>query len=365
MTDIYHFDKKKDAQTMIPADSGKRKKDQYIENIREGDVVNDFFAVKLKNAPRPYKKGTWFDIVAADKTGEIGIKFWGGDNKDRVKRLYESFNVGDIIQVRAGNVEVYDERLQISINENTGGIRRCGPTEYDVGDFIPSLEEERIQSLFKELQEVMKSIQHPQLQALLTMLFKDKGFVHEFLHSPSAITHHHNYLGGNLEHTIGVIHLCKSIAGYYPHVNKDLLLTGALLHDLGKLKEYAYGAAIDKTSEGNFIGHIVIGDRWLRHIIAQLRAEGTAFDEDLETQLCHIILSHHGKYEWGSPRMPKTIEACIVHQADLMDSQVKHFMQTIESNQQACDDDWGFVYDSDLGRRRMIYLKSTEGEKQP
>ena len=129
---------------------------------------------------------------------------------------------------------------------------------------------------------------------------------------------------------------------------------------MGKLKEYAYSAAIDKTDIGNFIGHIVIGDRWIRDRIQHLRDQGTAFDEELENHITHIILSHHGKYEWGSPRMPKTVEACIVHQADLMDSQVKFFMQTIETNQQASDDHWGFVYDSDLGRRRLVYLKPSE-----
>jgi len=362
MADIYQYDKKKDAQTMIPTDSGKRKKEQFIENIREGDVINDFFAVKLKNAPRPYKKGTWFDVVAADKTGEIGIKYWGGDNKDRVKRLYESFNVGDIIQVRAGYVEVYEDRMQISINEATGGIRRCGSTEYDVSDFIPSLDDSRIQELYKELQKYLSMIRHPQLKALLDLFFNDNEFVHEYCHAPSAITHHHNYLGGNLEHTIGVLRLCISIVEYYHNVNMDLLLTGAILHDLGKLKEYGYGAAIDKTDIGNFIGHIVIGDRWLRQMTETLRATGNAFDEDLEHHLAHILLSHHGKYEWGSPRMPKTLEASIVHQADFMDSQVKFFMQSIESNQQASDDEWGFVYDSDLGRRRMVYLKSSENK---
>jgi len=218
----------------------------------------------------------------------------------------------------------------------------------------------RIQELYKDLQQYLSMIRHPQLKALLDLFFKDNEFVHEYCYAPSAITHHHNYLGGNLEHTIGVLRLCSSIAEYYHNVNMDLLLTGAILHDIGKLKEYGYGAAIDKTDIGNFIGHIVIGDRWLRRMTETLRSSGKAFDEDLEHHLAHILLSHHGKYEWGSPRMPKTLEASIVHQADFMDSQVKFFMQTIETNQQASDDHWGFVYDSDLGRRRLVYLKPSE-----
>lgn len=365
MADIYHFDKKKDAQTMISADSGKRSKEQYIENIREGDVVNDFFAVKQKNPPRSYKKGTWFDILASDKTGEIGIKYWGGDNKDRVKRLYDSFNQGDIIQVRLGYVEVYDERMQISINETTGGIRRCAPTEYDVLDFIPSLEKTRIKELFEELQTYIQTIKNPQIQALFTHIFSNEEFVQKYQYSPSAVSHHHNYLGGNLEHSVGVLRLCVSTAAFYPSSNKDLLLAGAILHDVGKLEEYGFGTTIDKTDEGNFIGHIVIGDRWLRQQIQQVREKGDVFEHDLETQLCHILLSHHGKYEYGSPQMPKTLEACIVHQADMMDSQVKFFMQSIQSSQQASDDNWGFMYDSDLGRRRPVYLKSNQEKKTP
>ena len=154
MTDIYKFDKKEE-QTMIKTDTGKRKKDQYIENLREGDVVNDFYAVKIKNPPRPYKRGTWFGLVVTDKTGEINVKYWGGENKERVKRLYDSFKIGDVIQVRLGNVEIYEEKPQISINETTGGLRRCSPNEYDVNDFVPSLDEDEIQEYLKKIKELM------------------------------------------------------------------------------------------------------------------------------------------------------------------------------------------------------------------
>ena len=148
MADILNYNKRKDEQTMIETNTGKRKKEQFTENLREGDIVNDFFAVKIKNPPRAYKRGTWFSLVVTDKTGEIDVKFWGGDNKDRVKRLYDSFKTGEVIQIRLGNVEIYEEKPQISINETTGGIRRCNPKEYDVSDFIPALEEERIKELF-------------------------------------------------------------------------------------------------------------------------------------------------------------------------------------------------------------------------
>ena len=358
MSDLYNFSKKKDEQTMIEADTGKRKKEQYIENLKESDVVNDIFAVKIKKPPRPYKRGTWFDLIVSDKTGEINVKFWGGENKDRVKRLYDSFKVGDVIQVRLGNVEIYEERPQISINEASGGLRRCSPKEYDIMDFIPSLDESKIKELLKTVKKELESVENVQLKNLLDLLFNDPKFLESYSNSPSAISHHHNYIGGNLEHSVGVLRLCKNIYEMYPGINRDLLITGAILHDIGKLKEYKTGAAIEKTDEGNFIGHIVIGDRWIREKIAELKKKGKEFDQFLEDKLCHIILSHHGKYEYGSPRMPKTIEAAVIHAADLMDSQVKNFIQNIQEGRKISDDDWAFLWDSDLGMKRPMYLGS-------
>ena len=356
MADLLNYDKKKDEQTMIQADTGKRKKEQFIENLREGDVVNDFFAVKIKNPPRPYKRGTWFGITVTDKTGNINVKYWGGENKERVKRLYDSFKIGDVVQVRLGNVEIYEDKPQISINETSGGLRRCGPNEYYVTDFIPSLEENKINDLLKKIKDNIKEVENEQLKNLLDAFFDNSGFVKDFAHSPSAISHHHNYVGGNLEHTVGVVRLCKNICEMYPGINKDLVITGAILHDIGKIKEYNTKAAVEKTDEGNFIGHIVMGDRWVREKINDLREKGKDFDVDLENKLCHIILSHHGKYEFGSPRMPKIVEAMIVHQADMMDSQVKNFIQVIEEGRKTSEDDWAFIWDSDVGMKRAMYL---------
>ncbi len=356
MTDIYQYEKKKDEQTIIKTDTGKRKKEQYIENLREGDAVNDFFAVKIKKAQRPYKRGMFFEFIATDKTGEISVKYWGGDNKDRVKRLYESFNTGDVVQVRTGMVENYEDRLQISVNENTGGVRKCAPNEYDVTDFLPSLTEDRINELYEHIKKEMKTVQNQPLKNLLASFFDDTEFVQMYIHSPSAITHHHNYVGGNLEHTVGVMRLCQNISEMYPQVNKDLLLCGALLHDIGKLKEYTYAAAIDISDEGNFIGHIVIGEQWIREKIKKIRENGNEFSTALEQQLIHLILSHHGKYEWGSPKLPKLVEACILHQADLMDSQVKNYMQMIQDAKKQTDEEWTFIYDSDAGKKRAIFL---------
>lgn len=356
MTDINSYEKKHDEQTMIEVDTGKRKKEQFIDKLMEGDVVNDLFAVKIKNPPRGYRKGTMFSLVISDKTGEINVKFWGGENRDRIKRLYDSFKVGDVVQIRLGNVEIYIDKPQISINETSGGIRKCKPNEYDVSDFVPALEKGRIKNLLKEIEKHIESINNNHLKNLLRSFFDDPEFVNRYTQSPSAMTHHHNYVGGNLEHSLGVVRLCINISEMYPGINKDLVITGAILHDVGKLKEYQTTASIDKTDDGNFIGHIVIGDRWIRKKIGELREKGDDFNKDLESFLCHMILSHHGKYEYGSPRMPKIVEACVLFQADLMDSQVKHYIQNIEENRKNTDDNWTYVWDSDLGSKRPMYL---------
>jgi len=142
----------------------------------------------------------------------------------------------------------------------------------------------------------------------------------------------------------------------YPKINKDLLICGALLHDIGKLKEYMYTAAIDVTEEGNFIGHIVMGERWIIEKIEELRGSGKEFSRELENQLIHLILSHHGRYEWGSPKMPMITEATILHQADLMDSQVKNYLQMVQDAKKLTEEDWAFIYDPDAGKKRAIFL---------
>ena len=219
----------------------------------------------------------------------------------------------------------------------------------------------QITQLFEIVKNEINTITEPSLKKLLNLFFKDPEFIQNYKHSPSAISHHHNYVGGNLQHTVGVIKLCNTILDSYPTgINHDLLITGALLHDVGKLKEYKYEAAIEKTAIGNFIGHIVIGDRWIREKINELRQNGEEFPEELETHLLHLILSHHGRYEWGSPKIPKTVEACTLHYADLMDSQVKNYQQNLEEAKKMTEEDWAMVFDSELGKRRLVYLGDIE-----
>ncbi|MDG6218068.1 MAG: HD domain-containing protein [Candidatus Thermoplasmatota archaeon] len=356
MSDLFHYEKQADEQATINTGGKKRKKIQFIQDLKEGETVNDLFSVKRKNPPRGYRKGTFFDVVLADKTGEINVKYWGGDNKERVKRLFESFSTEDVVQIRSGSVERYNEKLQISINEKTGGLRRCTEEEYDTSDFVPALPSEKIDRLFDSLQTYIDAISNPLLSGLLKEFFDDESFVQAYTRAPSAMSHHHNFIGGNLQHSLGVIKLCYTIAEYYSDLDRDLLITGAILHDVGKLKSYKTTTTIGRTDIGNFIGHFVIGDRWIREKISNLRGKNVPFDETLEMKLCHMILSHHGRLEYGAPKLPAFPEAAALFQADLMDSQVKNFLQKIEEKQNDVDEHWSFMYDSDINGRKAVYI---------
>ena len=360
MTDIYSYDKKSNEQVMIHTDEGKRHKEQFISDLKEGDMVNDMFSVKLKSAPRSYRKGTMFDFVAIDKTGEIAVKYWGGDNQDRVKRLFNSFQTSDVVHIRNGSVEMYNDRLQVSINEKSGGVRRCADDEYEHSDFVQALSKALINRLYKELTGFIEGIETPDLRLLLDTLFNDPEFVTKYKNAPSAMTHHHNYIGGNMQHCVGVARLCQSISSMYPGLNKDLLITGALLHDIGKIDEYVTTTTIQKSGTGNFIGHIVIGDRFIRKTIESIRKSGNKFDEDLEMFLCHMTLSHHGRLEFGSPSVPKIAEAIALFHADFMDSQVKNFLQHLDDQRMSSEEDWSYVWDGDLGMKRAMFLKQID-----
>ncbi len=352
-------------QTQLPAGIERKRKKQFVKDIKVGDVVNDFFAVKRKSPPRPYKKGIWFDLVVGDKTGEIKAKFWGGTNKERLQKIFSSFKVGDVIFIQSGNAELYENDIQISISEDSGSIRKCLPEEYYLEDFIPSLGEAKIRELFVQLRREIDKVKNPYLKRLLLSFFNDPSFANKFAHTPSAISHHHNYIGGNLEHTLNVVKICEYIAELNPSLDKDLLIAGAALHDIGKVEQYECTSIIDKTEEGEFVGHIVLGDRMVREKIRELREEGMNFPRDLENQISHMIVSHHGRHEWGSPEIPKFVEALVLHYADLMDSQIKYHLQKVEEERRINEESWGLIWDKDLGRKKPFYLGKVDEERTP
>ena len=315
-----------------------------IEDLKDGEGIKQTFAVREKNTPRNYKNkpGLFFEITLGDNSGEIRANYWGGNDKEKVLEIYNKFHVGDVIEV-SGIVGSYQKNRKIDINEGNV-IRKCEPFEFECSDFLPK-SKKNIEVMLSEILEIKESIENEFFIALLNEFFNDSDFLKKFKEMPASMHNHHNFIGGYLEHIHGVLKICNSICEIYTDLNKDLLLTCAILHDSGKIHEYKYQTSIDYTDEGSLIGHIVLCDRVVKERIDKV--EG--FPKDLERKVSHMILSHHGKNEWGSPIEPRIPEALALHHADNMDAKLKGILQIIDENKDIDEDvikdfRYGYIY---------------------
>lgn len=319
-------------------------KNQFVRDLKEGDMVNSMFAVKYKKPPREYKskskEGEWFEIRISDKTGEITAKYWG-DDVMFTNKIYKSFDKDDVIFMR-GRVNAYGNGIEILIEP--GKIRKCVPEEYDVKDFVDVVKKD-IEAMMSELMEVVNTIEEP-YSTLLHSFFGDNEFSKEFKKAPAAMHRHQNYVGGLLEHTLNVVKICERIYDIHPGLDYHLLITGALLHDIGKTKEMKVSTSIDISEEGMLLGHITIGAEMLIEKIKKLEE----FPERIKLKLIHIILSHHGRLEYGSPKTPQFPEAHAVYFADEIDAKVDYTLRLKEEAE--TEDPW--IWKRDLGH---IYLR--------
>jgi 3'-5' exoribonuclease len=320
-------------------------KSQFIDELEDGSRVNSSFAVKYKKPPTKYKKGkkgSWFEIRCSDKTGEITARYWGRD-VHLTKELYDSFNKDDVVYVR-GKAESYGERLQISIDEESGGIRKLSPSEYSLEDFVKKSERD-IDEMFDQLKEIIGGMNHP-FKDLLFKFFDDDSFANKFKVAPAAMHRHQNHIGGLLEHSLNVAKICDRIWEVHPNLDRDLLLTGAILHDIGKIKEFKVTTSIDVSTRGMLEGHIILGVEMLKEKIGEIND----FPDNLKLKLSHIILSHHGKKEYGSPKEPQFPEAIAIYYADEMDAKVDYSLRL--KKEAKTEDEW--IWKKDFGH---IYLK--------
>ena len=327
--------------------TGLIRKKQFIENLKIGDSVSDIFLVR-KIIPKDN-----LEVLICDKTGEIKIAFTNKNfNRDDFINIIKP---GDFIFIREGVVDDKNGEIKIYLN-SLDNIERIDRENVRIEDLVPSLSNTEIESMLSELRDYIDSIDNVYLKSLLKKIFYDEEFVEKFTRTPSSIDHHHNYIGGNLEHTLNVVKICDAISKINKDLNRDLLLTGAMLHDIGKSFEYKPYLLCEKTDEGILAGHIILGERKIREKINELRSEGIDFPENLQMLLSHMILSHHGKREWGSPEIPKLLEALVLHYADLMDSQIKYHAQKIENEKKHRGDNWSLIWDNDLKKRKHFYI---------
>ena len=290
------------------------KKISYIKDIKAGDKVSDFFLVAEKNSAFSQKGAPYLNLRLRDKTGEVDGKVW-----DRVSELEAIFKKGDIIHLQARAVS-YKNAIQLSLLN----ARLADDAEIDPIDYFPSVQGD-IEELYNSLMTFAGKIKQPALQKLLAAFFDDERTRELFKRAPAAKGFHHNYIGGLLEHTLSVTRLLDAVTDHYAGLNRDLILVGGILHDIGKIHEFTYDRLIDYSNEGRLIGHIVMGVEMIDAKIAAI----PDFPSQLAMELRHIILSHHGVLEFGSPKRPKTVEALFVHHIDDLDAKVNAFRETI------------------------------------
>ena len=312
-----------------------------VRTLKAEERVDGIFVVKFKKPVATYAKGFRFELRLGTKDGEVMLKFWGPNDEAVVQTLYDSIKKDDVVKVK-GVVSEYKGNIEIAVN-SMEGIRVCSPDEYDGNEFIDTAD--NIPGMFDELAGFIDSVKDQDLRKILSSFFSDDAFVKEFKYGTAAMYKHHARIGGLLEHTLSVTKLCDMLCLRYPKINRDLVLTGAILHDIGKIREFEMTSNIRTSTEGMLIGHIIIGVEMLQH-----RTKDLKISEEATLKIRHIMLSHHGELEYGSPKVPAFPEAMLVHYADSLDSSLTQMLDHKENP--GTEDD--YVYTKDFGN---IYLK--------
>jgi 3'-5' exoribonuclease len=299
------------------ADRKLKIKSIYIKDIRPGDKILDSFLVAEKNLAFSQKGSPYLNLRLKDRTGEVEGKIW--ENADEWDK---QFKKGDVIQVQSRAVS-FKNTLQLSIHD----VEKLDEADINPADFFPSAGRD-IEEMFTELMSYVGEMETPYLKSLLESFFRDEAIATLFKKASAAKTFHHVYIGGLLEHTLSVVRLLEQVADHYNGIDRDMLITGGLLHDIGKIYEFSYDRIIDYSDEGRLVGHIVIGVEMLDKKIATIND----FPDLAAMELRHLLLSHHGTQEFGSPKRPKTLEALIVHHIDDLDAKVNAFQTYIDES---------------------------------
>ena len=312
---------------------------KYIKDYKDGDRVFDIYFCKFKSSAVTKNGKSYDNVIIQDKTGTLDAKIWDPNNAG-----IADFDAMDYIEVY-GEVTSFNGALQVNVKR----VRKCVEGEYDEREYMP-VSRKNIDEMFAELLKIIGSIENTYLNTLLKKFFvDDKAFAERFKKASAAKTVHHGFIGGLLEHTLGVTKLCDYYCTAYPILKRDLLLTAAIFHDIGKIREISAFPVNDYTDEGQFLGHIVIGSEMIGEKIREI----AGFPAILEMELKHCILSHHGEYEFGSPKKPAIIEALALNYADNTDAKMESFTELLSSTQETGWLGFNRLFDANLRSSSM------------
>ncbi len=288
--------------------------EQRIADISAGERIEGRYLVVYKELRQGGRSGQFLNLKLCDATGSIPARVW-----DNAVQLAAQFSQGDVVQV-AATAETYRDELQLRIEQ----IRAL--PEEEASDYLPRTDKD-VGTMEARLAEAVKSVRNEHLRGLLLELFRDQEFRKKFITAPGAKSLHHAYIGGLLEHTVEVLELCEKTAEVFPQLDRDLLIAAAILHDIGKVDELTWDTAFDYSDEGKLLGHLVLGERRVRRLADQI----PGFPEETKRLLSHLILSHHGEMEFGSPKEPMTAEAVALHYAEDLGAKVNMALGLIKT----------------------------------
>ncbi|MCS7257945.1 MAG: HD domain-containing protein [candidate division WOR-3 bacterium] len=314
-------------------------KHQFVKDLNAGVKVNDIFYIISRRHCEKRDGDTFLILELSDKTGIINAKIW-----DNPESLGVIATPGNFVRVE-GIVSEYNGKNQIVVSN----LHFVGINEISAQDFIPHTES-NIEELYDEFKHFIKNVEDHDYKQLLDNIFSKEEIVKKFKLAPASTQVHHGYLGGLLEHTVTMLRVAQAMLNFYPELNHALVITGVALHDIGKLWEYQYDTGIMHTDEGILLGHIVIGYEFVKNEIVQING----FSKEKTELLLHIILSHHGQKEFGSPVTPKFAEAFMVHIIDNLDARLNMFKLTVDKNR---DQRWS-EFNQFLGTK--VFIKKRE-----
>lgn len=296
-------------------------KDIYITDLaayEEGRNFAGFFLVLAKQQRTTKTNKPYLNLMLGDKTGQLEARVWDpGD-----PRIAKDFDKGQVVKVR-GAVSRFDDRMQMKIEQ----LRLAQPDEVEKSDLLPATSYD-VDDLWLQLANFVEGMSNPDLKLLLTTILADPSVATAYREAPAARQLHHAWLGGLLEHVVSLLKLADRVAAHYPLLDRDLLLTGVVLHDIGKIRELSWGIGFDYTIEGVLLGHIQMGVDLVEKVIASL----PGFPDRLRTLVLHLILSHHGKLEFGSPKLPMIPEALVLNFVDDLDAKMQAVMSEFDKS---------------------------------
>ena len=292
-------------------------KDFYVRDCQqhESQTITSNFVVASKQVKTKKNGDPYLAVTLADRTGQLQANMW-----DNVSDAVNEFEQDDFVKVK-GMVQKYNGRWQLTLHK----VRKLGDAEIEYSDFLPKTSKD-IDQLWRTLREFVESIENPWLKRLIQNFMADDAIASAYRNAPAAKTMHHAYVGGLLDHVVSLMTTCDLVVRNYPQVNRDLLLTGAFLHDIGKIHELAYQRSISYTTRGQLLGHMIIELEMLHEKLSHI----PGFPEDLKILIEHLIISHHGQYEFGSPKLPMFPEALMLHYLDDLDSKMESMRAQFE-----------------------------------